>query len=61
MIEGPRSIYDPWIPSKIPDNMRAVRCEERQEEGVEEENRYQASNLSIGSDHHWNEENLHDL
>jgi hypothetical protein len=32
MIEGPRSISDRWIPSKIPDSMRAVRSEERQEE-----------------------------
>jgi hypothetical protein len=39
--------------------MRAVRSEERQEEGVEEENRSQASDRSAGSDHHWIEENLH--
>ena len=59
MIESPRSIYDHWIPSKIPDSMRAVRSEERQEEGAEEENRSQASDRSAGSDHHWIEENLH--
>jgi hypothetical protein len=40
MIEGPRSISDRWIPSKIPDSMRVVRSEERQEEGTKEENRY---------------------
>jgi hypothetical protein len=39
--------------------MRAVISEERQEEGVEEENRSQASDQSAGSDHHWIEENLH--
>jgi hypothetical protein len=61
MIEGPRSISDRWIPSKIPDSMRAVRSEERQEEGAEEENRSQASDLSAGSDHRWIEENLHVL
>jgi hypothetical protein len=54
-----RSISDRWIPSKIPDRMRAVRSEERQEEGVEEKNRSQASDQSAGSDHHWIEENLH--
>jgi hypothetical protein len=53
MIEGPRRISDRWIPSKIPDSMRAVRFEERQEEGAEEENRSQVSDLSTGSDHHW--------
>jgi hypothetical protein len=59
MIEGPRSISDRWIPSKIPDSMRAIRSEERQEEGAEEENRSQALDLSAGSDHRWIEENLH--
>jgi hypothetical protein len=61
MIEGPRSISDPWIPSKIPDSMRVIRSEERQEEGTEEENRSQVSDMSAGSDHRWIEENLHDL
>jgi hypothetical protein len=59
MIEGPRSIFDHWIPSKIPNSMRAVRSEERQEEGAEEENRSQASDMSIGFDHRWIEENMH--
>ena len=61
MIEGPRSISDRWIPSKIPDSMRAIRSEERQEEGAKEENRSQASDLSVGSNHRWIEENLHIL
>jgi hypothetical protein len=39
--------------------LRAVRSEERQEEGVEEENRSQGSDQSAGFDHHWIEENLH--
>jgi hypothetical protein len=32
MIEGPRSISDHWISFKIPERMRAVRSEYRQEE-----------------------------
>jgi hypothetical protein len=59
MIEGSRSISDRWIPSKIPDSMRAVRSEERQEEGAEEDNRSEASDMSVGSEHHWIKENLH--
>jgi hypothetical protein len=61
MIEGPRSISDRWISFKIPERMRVVRSEYRQEEHAEEEDRSQALDLSAGSDHRWIEENLHDL
>jgi hypothetical protein len=53
-----RRIYDRWIPFKIPERRRVVRSECRQEESIEEEDRSQALDPSVGSDHRWIKENL---
>jgi hypothetical protein len=51
----------PVIAGSHPEFPMVIRSECRQEEGTEEENRSQVSDLSVGSDHRWIEENLHDI
>jgi hypothetical protein len=44
-----------------PEFPMTVKSQYRQEERADMENRSRALDLSAGSEHHWIEENLHDL